>query len=280
MGQWAISGDFDAFTIYPSNLDGLIPVQFKGQEVLMRYVDSTTLTFDCIIDRMPMTYYLFIINDENEQFQTFALSQYASSAYGNYQFCERVDNVFGTWVSNSDSNMTMTFDGVNNDYVNGMVNLTYKLGNLPAVSTPYYYRTYEDGEIFIWSQQPIGENTYYYKLVPCATDVAGAYVKDGQAFKRVEVDALYKTKATETETGYTFLFDGMNIDDDHLGEIIATKDGSETITYSYDVVSYNANQTATLTLVNLATNETFKATLYYSNPQDIKITLEKVEANA
>ena len=280
MGQWAISGDFDAFTIYPSNLDGFTPVQFKGQEVLMRHVDSTTLTFDCIIDRMPMTYYLFIINDENEQFQTFALSQYASSAYGNYQFCERVDNVFGTWVSNSDSNMTMTFDGVNNDYVNGMVNLTYKLGNLPAVSTPYYYRTYEDGEIFIWSQQPIGENTYYYKLVPCATDVAGAYVKDGQAFKRVEVDALYKTKATETETGYTFLFDGMNIDDDHLGEIIATKDGSETITYSYDVVSYNANQTATLTLVNLATNETFKATLYYSNPQDIKITLEKVEANA
>ena len=280
MGQWAISGDFDAFTIYPSNLDGLIPVLFKGQEVLMSYVDSTTLTFKCVIDRMPMTYYLFIVNDENERFETFALSQYASSAYGNYQFCERVDNVFGTWVSNTDSNMTMTFDGVNNDYVNGMVNLTYKLGSLPAVSTPYYYRAYEDGEIFIWSQQTIGARTYYYKLVPCATDVVGAYVKDGQAFKRVEVDALYKTQATETATGYTFLFDGMNIDDDHLGEIIATKDGAETITYSYDIVSYNANQTATLTLVNLATNETYTATLYYSNPQDIKITLEKVEANA
>ena len=275
MGKWAISGEFDAFTIYPSNLNGKIPATFKGQNVLITVTDSTTLTFDCTIDHMPMTYYLFVINDENERFETFAISEYASSAYGNYKFCERVDTVFGTWVSNADSNMMMTFDGVNNDYVNGVVNLTYKLGNLPAVSTPYYYRTYDDGEIFIWSQQPIGERTYYYKLVPCATTVDGAYVKDGMAYKRVEVDALYKTQATETATGYTFQFDGMNIDDDHLGEITATKDGAETITYSYDVVSYNPNQTATLTLVNKATNEQYKATLYYSNPQDITIVLEK-----
>lgn len=278
MGDWAISNAFDIFTIYPTDLNGAIPANFKGQNVLLSFTDATTLSFACVIDHMPMTYYMFLIRDENSEFKTFALSEYESVVYGNYTICERVDDLFGKWVRNDDNNMSMTFDGVNNDYVNGVVRLTYKIGSLPENSTAYYYKTYADGEIFIWSQNAIGEKTYYYKLVPCAVTDAGAYVKGDKAYKRIAVDALYKTEATETATGYTFLFNGMNTDDEHLGEIVATKNGSETITYSYDVVSYNANQTATLTLINKATGETYTATLYYSNPEDITITLVKADA--
>lgn len=280
MGTWAISGAFDCFTIYPSNLNGEIPVSFNGNEVLMEYVDASTLSFDCVIDYMPATYYLFIVNDEEGNFDTFAISQYASSIYGNYQFCAKVNNWFGKWTSTEDTNLSITFDGVNNDYANGIANATYKLGFLAPASTAYYYKVYKDGEVFLWSQDTVGGNTLYYKLVPCETTQEGAFIhEDGtKAFMRVEVDSLYKTEAKETATGYTFTFNGMNTNNDNLGEIVATKDGEEDIVYSYDIVSFNEDKTATLTLVNKETNETYTATLDYSNPQNITITLEKVEA--
>ena len=278
MGTWAISGEFDCFTIYPSNFDGKIPVSFKGNNVLMDHVDASTLTFSCVIDHMPATYYLFIVNDDKGNFDTFAISQYASSIYGEYQFCEKVNNWFGKWTSTEDSNISITFDGVNNDYVNGIANVSYKLGFLPTVSTAYYYKTYENGEVFLWSQGTVSGETLYYKLVPCAVTDAGAYVhEDGlKAFKRIEADSLYKTEALETATGYTFTFDGANTDNDHLGEVVATKNGEPDVIYSYDIVAFNDDKTATLTLVNKETNETYTATLNYSNPQDITITLELV----
>lgn len=270
MGDWAISGAFDVLKIYPSDLNGNIPATFKGQQVMMTYYDASTLTFSCRIDHMPVTYYLFLIMDEHSQFETFALSEYSSSVYGDFTFCERVDDMFGTWVSNSNPNMTMTFDGVDNNYTYGIVNLTYKLGSLPATSTPYYYKAQDNGEIFVWSQTSIGENWYYYKLVPCAVTVEGAYVLGDKAYQRIAVDALFNAKAVEEKTGYEFLFNGMNTDDEHLGQITATKDGAPTITYSYDIVSYNTNNTVTLTLVDLATNKEYTATLYRSStPQKI-----------
>lgn len=270
MGDWAISGAFDTLKIYPSDLEGNIPAIFKGQQVTMKYYDATTLTFSCKIDHMPATYYLFFILDKQSQFETFALSEYSSPAYGNYTYCERVDNMFGTWVSNSNPNMTMTFDGIDSNYAYGIVNLTYKLGSLPATSTPYFYKAYEDGEISVWSQNAIGEKRYYYKLVPCAVNVENAYILGDKAYQRIAVDALFKAKAIEEKTGYEFLFNGMNTDSEHLGEIIATKDGAPTIKYSYKVESYNTNNTVTLTLVDLTTNKKYTATLYRSaNPQKI-----------
>ncbi len=288
MGKWAISGAFDAFTIYPSNVNGGIPALFQGQNVVMTYIDSTTLTFDCVINRMPKTYYVFLIKDKTGAFETFALSEYSSSTFGGYTFCEKVDSLFGTWTYVPDPDdafmpsgmqMSMTFDGVNNNYTNGNVNLTSQIGVLPASSTAYIYKVQEDGEIFIWSQSPIGEKTYYYKLVACPATEKGVYVKGDKAYRRIQVDALYRTEA-KADNGYTYLFDGMNTDDEHWGTVTATKDGETTKTYTYDVVAYNANQTATITLIDTATQEKFTATLNYVDPKNVTITLEKVEENA
>ncbi len=280
MGEWAISGAFDAFTIYPSDLNGNIPAIYQGQNVLMSYIDSTTLTFDCTVNHMPKTFYVFLIKDKHGAFETFALSEYQSVAFGDYTICEKVDSLYGTWVYNTPSpymQMSMTFDGVNNSYTNGRVNLTLKIGNAPATSTPYFYKTQDDGEIFIWSQSPIGDNTYYYKLVPCALEEPNAYVKGTRAYKRIAVDSLYKMQAKDTETGYTFTFDGNNLDDDNLGTVTATKDGEPTVTYTYDIVAFNANKTVTLTLTDKATNKTYTATMNYANANNPTITLVLIE---
>ena len=228
---------------------------------------------------MPVTYYLFLLTDEDGNATGIALSEYTSLAYNQYTICSKADNFFGEW-SQADDKFTMSFDGVAFDptgrYSYGQAYISYD-GN----PTPYYYiftgnvndnYIFEEGEykVLMWSQAPLAERTIYYTLVSCNPTDAGAYVieKDGvtYAFKRVEVDSLFETVATDAN-GVTYFFDGGN-----AGGKEGTVTTSSGKSYSYKITEYKTNAVV-LTFTDKSTNKVYTATLDTTNSSDIKITL-------
>ena len=279
MGTWAMSGQFDSLNIGPMDLQGDVYGQFKGVTVTMKFLDPTVLSFSTKIQNMPVTYYLFLLTDEDGNATGIAMSEYTSLAYNQYTICSKADNFFGEW-SQADDKFTMSFDGVAFDptgrYSYGQAYISYD-GN----PTPYYYiftgnvndnYIFEDGEykILMWSQAPLAERTIYYTLVSCNPTDAGAYVieKDGvtYAFKRVEVDSLFETIATDAN-GVTYFFDGGN-----AGGKEGTVTTSNGKSYSYRITEYKTNAVV-LTFTDKSTNKVYTATLDTTNSSDIKITL-------
>ena len=276
MGTWAMSGQFDCLEIGPEDLHGDVYAKFKGKIVKMTYLDPATLTFSTKIQNMPVTYYLFLLTTQTggETVVTgIAMSEYTSLAYNVYTICSKADDLYGTWTQAGGNGMiTMSFDGVSFDpsgrYSYGQAHLSYD-GN----PTPYYYIFMDGGEVLMWSQATLTGKTKYYTLVDCAPTEKGAYVRtqngETRAVKRVEVDSLFMSKATD-DNGYTYVFDGGNVGDSQ-GTVTVSKSGTVSKTYSYKINEYKTNEIV-LTFTD-SENKTYTATIDTSVAGNAKIAV-------
>ena len=274
MGTWAMSGQFDCLEIGPEDLKGNVYAKFKGKTVKMSYIDPATLTFSTKINNMPVTYYLFLLTaqtDGKTEVTGIAMSEYTSLAYNVYTICSKADDLYGTWTQ-ANGLITMSFDGVSFDpsgrYSYGQAYLSYD--NNP---TPYYYIFMDGGEVLMWSQATLTGKTKYYTLVDCEPTDAGAYVRTEngvtRAVKRVEVDSLFQSKATD-DNGYTYVFDGGNVNGKQ-GTVTVSKKGTISKTYSYKINEYKTNEIV-LTFTD-SENKTYTATIDTSNAGNPKISV-------
>lgn len=263
MGDWAISGEFALFTVGPTDLNGEISANYRGHDVTLVCLDTTLYLFAFTEDSgLPMQYYVFVIRDDTTGDNVLALSE-AANLLGDYIVCSRANEMFGRWTR-ADGKATITFDGVSSGYQSGIAVLSKPL----ASDTLYYYTIKEDG-ILMWSQNLLQGRTKYF-LIEMTDDLtnASAFVKDGKAFVRSEVDGLCLTRATDTATGETYLFDGLCIGGGNGG--IWSGDVKK---YEYTFITYNSDKTATLTVIDLETGKTYEATLDYRNQQNVTFTL-------
>lgn len=277
MGTWAISNQFTLMEIGPTDTQGKVQAvygkteTFAGYKVQMSYLEPTILSFrfrENGTGDQP-TYYLYIISDG-----VLALSQKPSLYQAEYSVCARVDKMYGSWTT-ADKAETIKFDGVyfpdDKKYANGVA-IIYN--NALKTETAYYYTVRED-TILIWTQEPKGGKTLYYALQFAD---GGKYSKGDLSFNRVEVDSLYLTKAKDAD-GVTYLFDGRyteyaNGKVKSTGTVTTTLTGGEAgASYSYKILSYNSNDTATIELTDKQTQKKYTAVLDYSDSSDIKITL-------
>lgn len=276
MGVWAMSAQFDCLEIGPEDLNGDVYAKFKGKTVKMSYIDPMTLTFSTKIQNMPVTYYLFLLTaqDDSKEITGIAMSEYTSLAYNVYTICSKADDLYGTWKQ-ANGKITMSFDGVSFDpsgrYSYGQAYLSYD-GN----PTPYYYIFMESGSVLMWSQSTLTGKTKYYTLVDCQPTDTGAYTitKNGEtrAVKRVEVDSLFESKATD-ESGYTYTFDGGNVNGNQ-GTVTVSKTGSVSKTYSYKITEYKTN--AIILTFTDSDNKVYTATIDTSIAGNAKITVVAV----
>lgn len=257
MGDWAISGEFKLFSIGPTDLTGNVKAKFKGFDVELTYIDPSMLTFKYKDNNMPITYYVYNIDEEN-----LVVSQYTNLYSGSYQICTRANELFGTWVFNRDENRTITFDGVTSIYENGVAKMAQGKD-----STMYYYTVKEDG-IVMWSQTLLQGKTLYFKIEFTSNlSDRNAYVQGDKAILQTEVDALYLTEAKD-EHGVTYVFNGMNIDGNE-GTLVADN-GKE---YSYKITSFNSNNTATLILTDKDTGMVYDAVLDYRDNTNVLLSM-------
>lgn len=275
LGTWAMSGEFqdDVFIIGATDLNGDIHATFKNVPVLIKQIDVDYYYFDCVIDYMPMTYYVFALYSYNEAgdkgaFDSIAISEYNNLANSDYILCSRVDAMRGTWTQNNNPNFTLSFDGVQSSYTYGTATMSYK-----GYPTYYNYVLYKDSNgnvtsVMLWSQNTYAGDLLYYKLTPCETTKPGAFVLGDKAFERSEIDALYNTSAKGLD-GYTYVFDGGNLNNDTWGSITATK-GSSSFQLQYDIISFNTNNTVTLSVKGMDNKERLYI-LDRSNSDNIKI---------
>lgn len=276
IGAWAMSGEFknDVFVIGATDLNGKIHATFQGINVLIEELATDYYSFYCEIDGMPITYYMYALynyddNGEKTTFDGFALSEYTNLVNGEYILCSPIDPMKGTWVQNDNPSFTISFDGVQSAYSNGTATLSFK-----GYPTLYSYRIYKDERgnvesVMLWSQGTYDNKTLYYKLTPTDVTTKGAFVLGNKAYIRSEIDALYKMSATGLD-GYTYSFDGGNTSDATWGVITATKQGQPTKTFQYDIVSFNLNNTATIT-VKGADNKERTLIIDYSDSSNVKI---------
>ncbi len=276
MGDWAINQQYALFHIGPTDTNGIIKATYKGSPVELTYIDPTTLTFRYREDKMPITYYVFIMEDDIKGQDILLLSEFTNPLMGEYIVCSKASELFGTWVWNRDGGKTtFAFDGVNSGYANGYAVRTLQLNNI-VVTTDYYFSIREDG-ILVWTRDLMAGRTWYYSLEMATGDLDEA-AKNKEAFvlrdadgnvKGVflltEVDGLYLVEAKDKD-GAKYFFDGM-------GNLLV----NGVKKYTYVIKSYNANDTATLEVTDIATGITYTATLDYSTSPDYLFTLgEKV----
>ncbi len=275
MGDWAISGQYALFEIGPTDLDGVIQATFKGTPVELTFLDPGTLTFKYRDGKMPYTFYVFVIEDEEFDQDVLVISEFTNLAQGEYYICSKANDLFGIWEWNrDDGKTTMRFDGISSGYTNGYAELILTL-NHSVIKTEYYYSVRENGIVF-WSREVMADRTWYFRLDVVDNSHASdpdafvLYDEDGdviKVLKRAEVDGLYLTEAYgEEDEKYLFdgegnmlLFDGENV--------------TETVAYKYTIKSYNSNRTATLEVIDMATNIKYEATLDYRDATHILFTL-------
>ena len=273
MGTWAISGEFATFTVGPTDINGIIHATFKGVPVEMTYYDVDMLTFQYKEGNNPYEYYLYIRNDLEGS--PMLLSQ-NPDGFSGYQVCAKADELFGTWVYNTNRNgrtVTLSFDGITSPYAQGVAKLTSTFAT--AVNeTNYYYMIKENG-ILMWSQEADGTGkTSYYKITfTDDLEASTAFVNGDKAILRTEVDGLYLTEAKMD--GKTYLFDGGY--KDPINDTAAATPGKLLLdgeaVYTYLIKSYNANRTATLELCEIATGKKYSATLDYADSANVTLTL-------
>lgn len=265
MGEWAISGEFALFVIGPTDLNGTIQATFKGSSVSLTTLDPTTLSFRYVAPSgEPFNYYVFFIEDEQLGENVLALSSY-SNLLGGYTVCSRANEMFGTWES--ENGYSIRFDGVSCSYQNGTAIISNNW-----TTTNYYYTVKKNG-ILMWSQSPLNSNTLYFRLNFMDAEDApnAAYVKDDKAFTQTKVDGLCLTLAKDTATNEVYFFDGNCINGNYGGIWVGGENGTKKYEYSYIV--YNADSTATLTVVDVATNKLYSATLNYADSANVTFTL-------
>ena len=279
MGEWAISGAYALIEIGATSLDGKIPAKFfktesfGGYATELVYLDSTTLYTHYTANNAPYDYYLFM-----QEGDSMVLTETANLYASEWIAVSRVDDLFGTWTS-SETGTTLSFDGVQSPFSYGIAKQVSTNYGTTATQTDYYY-TIKDGGILMWTQN--SAEIKYYKIETFDNATDGAYVNGERSINRTRVDSLYLTQATD-ENGVVYTFNGGNINGKN-GELVATKTvhgQTQTVaTYSYEVNAYNSNSTATITLVDKATNKTYIATLNYQDAINVTITLTEQTENA
>ncbi len=275
MGKWAIGGQYALFEIGPTDLNGVVQATFKGVPVELTYLDPATLTFFYKENKMPYTYYVFVVEDEQTNADVLVISEFTNFMLGEYLLCSKANELFGTWKWNQDNGKTtMRFDGITSGYANGYAELILTL-NHSKIVTPYYYSIREEGIVF-WSREAMAERTWYFRL----DVVDNSHANDSDAFvlydeqgnvqkvmKRAKVDGLYLTEAYgEGEEKY--LFDGE-------GNMLLFVDDklSDTVKYYYTIKSYNSDRTATLEVTDKETGVKYSATLDYSDATHVEFIL-------
>jgi hypothetical protein len=270
MGDWAISGRYALFTIGATDRTGAMSATFDGYAVTLYYVDTNVLYLQYReTSGVLVEYYVFVYEDEARDETVLLLSE-TSTLRSEYIVCSRVNELFGEWTYNANKKMSIKFDGVSSYYQNGIAVIANAYG-----STNYYY-TYKNGGILLWTQETVaGGKTLYYRIEfadltanPDAINDSSAFVKDGKAFFRTEVDGLCLTLATDTETEERYLFDGLCLNNSNGGIWVGNEKK-----YEYTYIVYNANQTATLTVIDVATGKTYTATLNYADSNNVTFTL-------
>ena len=134
---------------------------------------------------------------------------------------------------------------------------------------------FDEGEkkLLMWWQTPLAERSIYFTLVACDADDLGAYTmtKNGKtyAFKRVEVDSLFESKATDKD-GVVYTFNGDNVNG-AWGTVTASNGDS----YSYKIREYKTNEI--VLEFKDAENNLYSVTLDTSDNSDIKITIKQAE---
>lgn len=272
MGDWVMSGLFSTFKIGPTDLNGDIRATFKGQSVVMTYLDSTVLTFNYREGNMPYTYYVFIIDDAAYNNKVLVITEYPN-LYGDDQiFCTEANVLYGTWVWNKDSNMSIKFDGVSCSYVFGTASMVWG-----TYVTPYNFRVTEKG-MMMYSQEALGENYLYFNLKllfpgdegydAAKADRNNWYNAQNQSVLiRTEADSLCLTEAKD-EDGNEYYFDG-------LGSIFC--DGEIVFVYEYKNVTYNGDRTATI-IAKGADGLDYSLFLNYKDASAYKLEINEIEA--
>ena len=280
MGNWAMGGNFQIFEIGPTDLNGNIQAVFDGHNVTMTYISSSMLTFRYISkEGMPITYYVYTRDDPYKQQPTLVLSQYTSLVSGDYVICTKANELYGAWIKNGNNayEESIVFDGVSSSYANGIAKIVMN----GRYETLFFYEIKTTG-IVMWSQDLLGGKTWYYKIDvvdlatnPTAAYDPNAYVCGNKAIYRTEVDGLYLTEAKSEDGTKTYFFNGE-------GKLLTlNQDGSvgSEIVYTYEIKSYNTNNTATVHLTDPATGKTYEATLNYQDSTNIFLVIgDLVEA--
>ncbi len=274
MGDWAISGQYALFEIGPTDLEGVIHATFKGTPVQLTFLDSATLTFKYTENKMPYTYYVYVIPDEQTEEDVLVVSEFTNIMLGEYFICTKANQLFGTWEWKQDGGKTtLRFDGVTSGYTNGYAELILTL-NHQEIVTGYYYAIRDTG-IVLWSRETMAERTWYFRLdvdIRLQNDADAFLLRDSHdqiigALTRTQVDGLYLTEA-QASNGERYLFDGEGnmylFDEDTL---------TDTVKYLYTIKSYNADRTATLEVVDKATAVKYSATLDYKDATNVKFIL-------
>ncbi|MBE7080095.1 MAG: hypothetical protein E7371_02520 [Clostridiales bacterium] len=279
IGKWAIGGEFSTFEIGPTDLNGNIQAVFKGHNVQLSTVESNLLTFKYRENNMPITYYVFVIEDEALGYDVLVLSQYTNLYSGDYAICTKAIDLFGEWVGKS---FTLRFDGIESgSYAYGYATLSRGSGQ-----TDYSYRYSEHGTV-MWSQAVLGGKYWYYDIKTLSAeematlnvnnlpnDVFVKTDKDGNitaAIKRISrdsVDDLLFANAKDNK-GSKYFFYGNNINDE-AGDLYV----NGTLTYSYKIVNRDeATKTFTLELTELSTGKVFNATVNFTNSTAMTIAI-------
>lgn len=269
MGTWAISGMFASFTIQATDLQGGIRANFKGYDVTMHYAATDILSFSYKEAGMPMTYYVFIMEEAasaTRPAQTILVLSESPDLYGEYMICTKADAMFGTWTAGN--GRSIRFDGVNSGYVESGKAELYD--ELLGITVAYNYN-YTNNGVMLWTEA--SETIYYYKadLQPATT---GDYTyKNGtKSFNLVKASFLYLVTAKDAANNQYF-FDTAsktNFEDD-MGTIL---DGvgqikvNGTLKYTY-VITASDYVSATLELTDVATGEKSTAALNFSDSSNV-----------
>ena len=282
-GKWAMRGMYDVFTVLYEDANGAVHARFRGYDVQMREYDYDTLTFSYKDGKMPMTYYAHIIDDLQTKEIVIVLSEYQELNGDDFIYCSRVSNLFGTWTWGEDAKMTLTFDGVSDQYAKFYKGVAKQ--SRGGYDTNYYY-TVKDGKIVLESQDALQGSIWYYDVkILSDSDEGYAQAKanknnwynseNGTVLVRTRVDSLYLGAATDADEN-EYLFDFVVEDGKTLGAIRVNGE----IKYTYvmeDVMFNNTDRKATMVVTDVASGKAYHATLDYSNASgDVFILGEEV----
>ena len=232
---------------------------------------------------MPMTYYAHIIDDLQTKEIVIVLSEYQELNGDDFIYCSRVSNLFGTWTWGEDAKMTLTFDGVSDQYAKFYKGVAKQ--SRGGYDTNYYY-TVKDGKIVLESQDALQGSIWYYDVkILSDSDEGYAQAKanknnwynseNGTVLVRTRVDSLYLGAATDADEN-EYLFDFVVEDGKTLGAIRVNGE----IKYTYvmeDVMFNNTDRKATMVVTDVASGKAYHATLDYSDAAgDVFILGEEV----
>jgi hypothetical protein len=283
-GDWAMRGMYSLFTIYYEDTNGVVHGNFRGAPVTLESYDNDTLVFDYMDGKMPFTYYVHIIwKDTNAKETVLVLSEYAEIGGGDYIYCTRVSNLFGTWIWGEDEQMTLTFDGVSDKYAEFYKGVAKQ--SRSGFDTNYYY-TVKNGRILLESQESLQGQIWYYDVKilsegddgyeQAKADKHNWIGDNGTVIVRTRVDSLYLGEATDEDENEYF-FDFVVENGKVLGAILVN--GEMKYTYVMDEVRFNnSDYRADMVVTDVESGKTYNAVLDYSNADGDIFTLgEEVE---